>query len=109
MTKLRFAALFVFVVGFGAMTTGQDKPATNRAGAPFPVIQYQTPTFTADSETTDKVSKNTYRGNVEIRTPGIILRADEAVHDVRTGQVELRGTVTATMIPLKPIWPTAVQ
>jgi hypothetical protein len=53
------------------------------------------------------ISKNFYRGNAEIRTPGIIVRADEAIHDVKTGQVELRGTVTATMVPLKPIWPEA--
>jgi hypothetical protein len=107
MNKVKFAALFVFVIGCVALSTAQNNQVTNRAGAPFPTMQYQPTAFTADSQTSDMISKDFYRGNAEIRTPGIIVHADEAIHDVKTGQVELRGTLTATMVPLKPIWPEA--
>jgi len=109
MNKIKIAVLVVFVIGCGVLINGQNTQVTNQAGAPFPLIQYQSPTFTADTETTDKISKNFYRGNVEIRTPGIIVRADEAIHDVKTGQVELRGTVIATMVPFKMSWPEGQQ
>lgn len=107
MRKVKLAALVVFVIACGVLITGQNKPVANQAGDPFPTIQYQPTVFTADTKTTDKISKMFYHGNVEIRTPGIIVRADEATHDVRTGQLELRGTVTATTVPVKMIWPDA--
>lgn len=107
MNKITIAVLVVFVIGCGVLINGQNTQVTNQAGVPFPTIQYQPTMFHADTQTSDMISKNFYRGNVEIRTPGIIVRADEAIHDVKTGQVELRGTVSATMVPLKPIWPEA--
>lgn len=107
MNKIKIAALVVFLVCCVVLIRAQNAQVTNQAGAPFPTIQYQPTTFNADTQTSDMVSKNVYRGNVEIRTPGIIVRADEAIHDVKTGQVELRGTITATIVPLKPIWPEA--
>jgi lipopolysaccharide assembly outer membrane protein LptD (OstA) len=109
MNKITLAALVVLILGCEVLINGQNKPVTNHAGVPFPTIQYQPTMFNADEHTTDKVSKNFYRGHVEIRTPGIIVRADEATHDVTTGQVELRGNVSATMVPVKPIWPDAQQ
>ena len=105
MKIIKFAALVVLVIACGVLLRGQITPVTNQAGVPFPTIQYQPTTFTAESKTSDMIGQNFYRGNVEIRTPGIILRADEAIHNLKTGQIELRGTITAATVPVQLIWP----
>jgi hypothetical protein len=101
MNRTILAAILGFVLGCGALTNGQ---VTNRAGAQFPLTQWMPTMITGKTQTTDKISKNRYMGNVEIRTLGIVIRADEAIQDVLTGEIELRGMVRATLLPVKPIW-----
>ena len=92
MKKMTLAAILGFLLGYGTFVRGQNPPVTNLAGAPFPMVQWTPTEITGQKQTSDMTSKNSYVGNVEIRTPGIIVHADEAVHDVTTGRVELRGT-----------------
>ena len=71
---------------------GQVNPAAERK-----YVMMATPegpnislTATAIQRQTPKVQ---LRGNVEIRTKDMILRADEADYDQNTGEIEARGTV----------------
>lgn len=107
MKKTMLGAIVGFVWGYGAFLAGQSPQATNLAGAPFPMMQWTPTRITGQKQTGDMTSKNFYFGDVEIRTPGIIVHADEAVHDVISGRIELRGGVTATLVRQNPIWPTA--
>jgi hypothetical protein len=109
MRRTLLAAIIGFVLGYGALLSGQNTPARNVAGAAFPVSQWTPTRITGQSVSSDFVSKNFYSGGVEIRTSGIIVHADEAVHDIKTGHVELRGTVTATLVRQQPMWPDPQQ
>ena len=57
-------------------------PATNAAGAPFPPAE--------------PIAMH-FRGSFEITIDHFVLRADEAEVDGRTGKMELRGNVRATI------------
>jgi hypothetical protein len=105
MKKTTLATVVGFTLGYATFVAGQNSQVTNFAGAPFPMMQWTPTRITGQEQTSDMTSKNFYAGNVEIRTPGMIVRADGAVQDLKTGHVELRGSVTATLVPVQPIWP----
>ena len=59
-------------------------PATNAAGAPFPPVEPVAMRF---------------RGTFEVTIAELVLRADEADVDARTGRMELRGNVRSAPQP----------
>jgi len=59
-----------------------ELPATNAAGAPFPPAEPIAMRF---------------RGSFEVTIGKLVLRADEADMDGRTGKMELRGNVRVTL------------
>jgi len=105
MTRFLPAVVVMFLLACGTLINGQDTAATNLAGAPFPLAQYIPNNLTARRITSP--TGMTRLQDVEIRTMGIVLRADEADLDTTTGEYQLRGNVRARLVPVKPIWPEA--
>jgi len=100
--KIRISLLVALLLACGIYVDGQTTAPTNRAGAPFPTTQWMPPMLTVRSRTT--ANGMTRLQGVEIRTMGIVLRADEADVNTSTGEYELRGNVRATLIPVKPMF-----
>jgi lipopolysaccharide assembly outer membrane protein LptD (OstA) len=84
MKRAIFAAfiLSLVVVGITAFAHAQSNMPTGKA------------TFDKMSANNDTV---TYTGHVSITVNGVTLRADEAVFTRATGDLELRGSVHATL------------
>jgi lipopolysaccharide assembly outer membrane protein LptD (OstA) len=90
--KQTLFAILALASAITSASAGQVNPAAERK-----YVLMATPEGPNISLTASAIQRQApivqLRGNVEIRTKDMILRADEADYDQNTGEIEARGTV----------------